>query len=376
MRSHLLLVALPLLLVGAAADAKGHGKQQPQRRGVHRPAARHAARHATRHGRAPDKGKGKSSAHARKAAHHEERERPVATFTKSGAPNIQAEAAVVVDLKTGEELYAKRPDDVRPIASISKLMAMIVVLERKLDLDGVTEMKPSDRDLARRGAPSRLPTGMKFTNRDLLHAALMASDNRAVPALGRAVGLDPDHMTAAMNEKARELGLKHTSFGDPTGLDDRNRSTPRELARVLRAAIRVPLIAEITRKATYVARAVDKPGYTVDYQNTDLVARGGRFEVLTGKTGYTDLAGYCLAIAARMPEDAGNRDVAMVFLGETGKNTRFGDFGRAAQWIAARRPGLPGKPSETQQADKGERPVDKVEAAPLPASVAAPGAPL
>src|SRR5262249_34325544 len=154
-------------------------------------------------------------------------------------------------------------------------MAMIVVLERKLDLDAVTEMRPSDRDLARRGAPSRLPTGMKFTNRDLLHAALMASDNRAVPALGRAVGLDTEPMGKAMNEKARELGLRHTSFGDPTGLDDRNRSTPRELARVLKVAIHVPLIAEITRKAKYLARSVDRPGYTVEYQNTDLVARGG-----------------------------------------------------------------------------------------------------
>ena len=326
------LVVLPLLVLSMATPARA--RKPDSSRNAH-PRSSKTASHSS----------GKSPGSRKPAAHHEEHERPVSTFTRSGGPNIQAEAAVVVDLRTGEELYSKRPDDVRPIASISKLMAMIVVIERRLDLDGITEMRPSDRDLAKHGARSRLPTGMKFTNRDLLHAALMASDNRAVPALGRAVGLDPDGMTQAMNEKARELGLRHTSFGDPTGLDDRNRSTPRELAKVLKVAIHVPLIAEITRKAKYLARSVDKPGYTVEYENTDLVARGGRFEVLTGKTGYTDLAGYCLAIAAHLPEELGNRDVAMVFLGEAGKLTRFGDFGRAAQWIAEKRARPPEAPA-------------------------------
>ena len=304
-----------------------------------------------------------------------ERERPVSTYAHGGGPNIQAQAALVVDLRSGEELFARRPDDVRPIASISKLMAMMVVLERNLDLEAVTEMLPADRDLARRGARSRLPTGMKFRNLDLVHAALIASDNRAVPALGRAVGLDPEAMTQAMNEKARELGLSRTSFGDPTGLDDRNRSTPRELARVLSAALSVPLIAEITRKARYLVHAVDQPGYTVEYQNTDVVARGGKFEVLTGKTGYTDLAGYCLAIAARLPEDAGNREVAMVFLGEQGKLTRFGDFGRAAQWIAEKKPApiLPAAPVTTAALPGAPLPPAPTVAAPPPPAVAPSG---
>lgn len=316
LRSLSLLVGLVLLLAAPAALAKSQAQ--------------------------PGRGKGRARAGRQAARGGPARE--VATYDKAGLPNILAQAAVVVDLTSGEELYARRPDDVRPIASISKLMAMMVVLDRGLDLDGVTEMLPTDRDLARRGARSRLPTGMKFTNRDLLHAALMASDNRAVPALGRAVGLDPERLTEAMNDKAGALGLRRTSFGDPTGLDDRNRSTPRELARVLRAAAAVPLIGEISKKAKYLARAVDRPGYTVEYENTDLVARGGRFTVLTGKTGYTDLAGYCLAIAAHLPPDGGNRDVAMVFLGEAGKLTRFGDFGRVAQWIAEKRPGLPAPP--------------------------------
>lgn len=272
--------------------------------------------------------------HRRSAA----RERPVSVYTRGGMPNIQAQAAVVIELDGGQELFQKNPDEVRPIASISKLMAMMVVLDRRLDLDAITEVLESDRKLARRGARSRLPVGAKFTNRDLLHAALMASDNRAVPALGRAVGLDPAAMTAAMNKKSTDLGLTHTSFGDPTGLDERNRSTPREVARMLAAALKMPLISEITRKARYVAHSVGgRASRAIEYTNTDVIARGSRYDVLGGKTGYTDLAGYCLAIAARLDQ---KREVAMVFLGAHGKLTRFGDFTRAAQWIAEKKPGL------------------------------------
>ena len=278
------------------------------------------------------------SHHASRNASGEERERPVSTYLHDGRPNILAESAIVIDLATGKELFERHGDDVRPIASISKLMAMMVVLDHNLNLDLTTEVLPSDRDLARRGARSRLPTGRTFTNKDLLHAALMASDNRAVPALGRAVGLDPAALTAEMNKKARALGLVHTAFGDPTGLDDRNRSTSRELAKMLAAALKYPLITEITQKSQYLARAVDQPGYTVEYQNTDVIARGGKYQVLAGKTGYTDLAGYCLAIAAKIADGDGVHDVAMVFLGEHQKLTRFGDFSRTAQWVTEKGP--------------------------------------
>lgn len=261
--------------------------------------------------------------------------RPLPTYTAGGLPNIQAQAALVVDLAQGTELYAKRPDEVRPIASISKLLAMMVVLERPLDLDGATIITEEDRRQASGGARSRLPVGVAFTNRDLLHAVLMASDNRAVPALGRAVGLSPAQLTQEMNRKAKALGLVRTAFGDPTGLDNRNRSTPREVVKMLAAALKVPLIGEVTRTPRYVAHAVGKSRLAVEYLNTDIYARGKRFAVLGGKTGYTDEAGYCLAIAARL---ADRREVAMVFLGAQGKLTRFADFSRAAQWLAEKLP--------------------------------------
>ena len=192
-----------------------------------------------------------SGAAVAKKKHHVAAERPVSVYTKAGMPNIQAQAAAVVDLDSGDELFMKNADAQRPIASISKLMAMLVVTSRKLDLDGVTEITDSDKQIAQRGARSRLMVGMTFTNRDLLHAALMASDNRAVPALGRASGLDPQALVAAMNAKAAQLGLKSTKFEDPVGLSANNMSTPRDLVRVLKAVIAQPLIADITQKAKY-----------------------------------------------------------------------------------------------------------------------------
>ncbi len=279
------------------------------------------------------------------AKHVKARSRQIATFTRSGMPNVQAQSVVVVDLSANEELFTKNPDEIRPIASISKLMAILVVLDRNLDMDAATTIMDSDRQIANGGARSRLMVGQTFTNRDLLHAALMASDNRAVPALGRAVGLDPEPMVAAMNAKAKELGLQHTSFQDPVGLNSNNRSTARDLVGLLRAAMKNPTITEITQKAKYVAHPVGKPKWAIEYTNTDVLARGGHVEVITGKTGYTDLALYCLAVAVNLstPQPAQVqaaaqaakqvRPVAMVFLGAVGKMTRFADFSRVSQWL-------------------------------------------
>ena len=276
--------------------------------------------------------------HKRRVAH----ERALPVYTKGGLPNVQAQAVAVVDLADGSELFAKNADDVRPIASISKLMAMLVVLDpaHKLDLEQATTMIENDKQVAFGGARSRLFVGQAFSNRDLLHAALMASDNRAVPALGRAAGMSPTEMVQAMNKKCQELGLKNTHFEDPVGLSAKNTSTPRDLVKLLKAVIAQPLISEITQKSKVAIHPVGKPKWTIEYANTDVVARSGRFDVLTGKTGYTDLALYCLAIAVKLGKGAavaGEHQVAMVFLGAVGKMTRFADFNRTAQWLIERK---------------------------------------
>jgi D-alanyl-D-alanine endopeptidase (penicillin-binding protein 7) len=256
------------------------------------------------------------------------RSRSVSPTTREGRPNIQAQAALITDL-SGGEYYAKNPDAVRPIASISKLMASLVVVDAGLKLDETQTIVADDKKVAWKGARSRLIEGMTLSNRDLLHAALIASDNRAVPALGRSVGMTSAQLAAAMTRKARTLGLHHTEFKDPTGLDDGNVSTPRETIQMLQAVLRNPTLAEILRKPKYVAQSVGKHRQAIEYSNTDMLVRGGHWQVHGGKTGYTDIARYCLVVAAKV----GDRDVAMAFLGAEGKLTRFGDFTRAADWL-------------------------------------------
>ncbi len=266
---------------------------------------------------------------ARKHSHHSsDDEDPVADLTKSGQPNIQAKAAVIVDLDDGSELYVKNPDDVRSIASVGKLLLALTVRDKGLALDGTTTITDQDRKIASGGARSRLQVGKTFTNHDLLRAMLISSDNRACSALGRGAGLDPDELVAAINAKATQLGLTHTHFVDPTGLKA-NVSTPRELVVVLKAALADPVVAEILTTPERTVTSVDKKPISIDYTSTDLALRSKRYEILGGKTGFNDGAGYCLAIAAKV---AGRR-VAMVFLGEEGKYTRFGDFHRGTTWM-------------------------------------------
>jgi D-alanyl-D-alanine endopeptidase (penicillin-binding protein 7) len=274
----------------------------------------------------------------KKPARRRIKERPIPVYTRSGQPNILARAAVVLDLSTGNPLFQKNPDEVRPIASISKLLAMLVVMDRKLDLDAETVITQEDARRTTRGAKSRLMVGMKLKNRDLLHAALMASDNRAVLALGRAAGLSPAEHAELMTAKAKSLGLRKTEFHDPTGLDYGNVSSPRETVTMLLAALKNPLIAKACKTRSYVAQVLGPKKRTIEYSNTDVLL-ASRHEVLGGKTGYNDRAGYCLVVAAKLSEGAGKgREVAMAFLGEEGKMSRFADFGRAAQWLQEKHP--------------------------------------
>ena len=257
-------------------------------------------------------------------------ERHVAA-TKAGLPNVQALGALVLD-ESGHELYARNADAERPIASISKLAATLAVMDHGLELEGLSTISKLDLEVARGGARSRLLEGTTLSNRDLLHAALMGSDNRAIPALGRAVKLTPSQLAAAMTAKAKELGLKHTRFHDPTGLSVENVSTPRETIAMLQAVMRHPVLGPITRRVEYQAHPVGRPPIT--YLNTYRPAIRGNVEVLGGKTGYNDDARYCLVLAAKIE----GKTCFMSFLSNEGKMTRFGDVARVADWMIARRP--------------------------------------
>jgi D-alanyl-D-alanine endopeptidase (penicillin-binding protein 7) len=247
-------------------------------------------------------------------------------------PEVKSRAVVVLDARTGAEIFSKAADDVRPIASTTKIFVAMAVRKHALDLEGWTEINRVDAKEAAGGARTRLDIGEKFRNRDLLRAMLMASDNRAPTALGRAAGMDPDELVRAMNKLAKELGLAHTKFTSPSGLHG-NVSTAREMAIALTAALSDRVLREIMGDEfeTVVSKRHSKIGYGTT--NAPLVAK--KYDVVGGKTGYTKPAGYCFITGARID----SREVVMAFLGADGKQTRFADFNRVAAWLDRGAPG-------------------------------------
>ncbi|MEM9493442.1 MAG: serine hydrolase, partial [Myxococcota bacterium] len=260
--------------------------------------------------------------------------------TPDGLPNVLAERVVVMDVATGAELFGKNAGVVGNIASTGKIFVAMVVRRMGIELDSTTEITRTDHSYARGGARTRLDLRHSFKNIDLLRAMLIASDNRAPTALGRAVGLEPDQLIAAMNELARELGLADTEFTDPSGLRG-NVSSARDMAIALDAALSDPVLAEIMGAREATVRSIHSRPLRIFYRNTNHALHAGRYPVLGGKTGYTRAAGYCLITAARIA----GREVVMVFLGGRDKLTRYGDFNRVASWLAAgSAPALAGLP--------------------------------
>ncbi len=257
----------------------------------------------------------------------------IAALTKDGRPNVQSAAAIAIDAKTGELLYAKNPDKVRAIASTGKIFVAMVARRKGIDLNALTKISNVDAKFAKGGSRTRLVVGHKFRNQDLLRAMLIASDNRAPTAIGRAVGLSPNQLVKELNLLAKDLGLKKTKFTDPSGLNG-NTSTAREMARALGVAMEDPFLAEIMGTKDTTIRSVARKPHAIPYRNTNRSLHTGRHDVLGGKTGFTNPAGYCLLIAARL----GDRSVHMAFLGASEKLTRFGDFGRVASWMQSKLP--------------------------------------
>jgi D-alanyl-D-alanine endopeptidase (penicillin-binding protein 7) len=249
-----------------------------------------------------------------------------------GLPEIRSRAAAVLDATTGAEIFSKDADEIRPIASTTKIFVAMAVRKR-LDLEGWTTITKVDASYASGGARTRLDIGQTFRNKDLLRAMLIASDNRAPTALGRAAGMDPDELVAGMNAVAKELHLKRTKFTDPSGLRG-NVSTAHEMALALRAALEDDVLRAIMRQDT--ADITSKDHYArIHYSSTNqpLVAR--QWDVIGGKTGYTETAGYCFITGVKLDD----RTVVMAFLGADGKYTRFGDFNRVAHWLDRGAPG-------------------------------------
>lgn len=247
---------------------------------------------------------------------------------KRSIPGMTSRSYVVVDAATKEILVAKDADQARSIASLTKLMSSMVYLDLAPDLNEVIEIKAEDRKGAR-PAHTRLQKGWKLTSNDLLHAALIASENPAVEALARSTGLTKAEFVGMMNRKAQELGMTSSIFFDVSGLDSGNMASAVDVARMVDAAGKYPLIHEIDNMAGYEATVLNS-GRKLAYVNSNRLARYGSFEVVAGKTGYISDAGYCLTLSIRQ----GGRELLMAFLNSHSKAARFADATRAAAWVA------------------------------------------
>jgi len=238
---------------------------------------------------------------------------------------LRSASALVEDQRTGEFLVQKHAAAVVPIASITKLMTAMVVLDAQMNLHESLIIKPEDVDMLRHSR-SRLPVGASITREEALLLALMASENRAAHSLGRTYPGGIDAFVMAMNAKAQSLGLAETRFDDPTGLSSGNVSSARNLARMVSAAYNYRLIREFTTREEAVIHSGRR---TLAFHNTNRLIRSPRWQIGLSKTGFIDEAGRCLVMQAHVAQ----RPVLIVLLDAQGKMTRFGDANRIKQWM-------------------------------------------
>lgn len=238
---------------------------------------------------------------------------------------LYSSSALVIDQSTGQPVLEKHPDSVVPIASISKLMTAMVMLDAKLDLQEVISIGEDDVD-GLKGTRSRLPVGTTMTRETALLLALMSSENRAAHALGRHYPGGLPAFVAAMNRKAHSLGMTNSRFEEPTGLSSNNVSTAHDLARMVAAAARYP---EIRQASTTAEARVELNGRVADFHNTNALVRSDNWEIGVSKTGYISEAGRCLVMQARVAD----KPVVIVLLDSQGKMTRVGDANRIKRWM-------------------------------------------
>jgi D-alanyl-D-alanine endopeptidase (penicillin-binding protein 7) len=250
-------------------------------------------------------------------------------FTElQGDPALRSASALVLDAQ-GNVIYGKDVDTIRPIASITKLMTAMVILDSGLDLEEPITVTRADRDLVRMTG-SRLDYGATLTRREMILLAVMSSENRAASALGRHYPGGLERFVDHMNRKARGLGMQHTRFADPAGLRSENVSTASDLAVMISAADQYPLIREASTTTRMDVRPFRDRG-PLTYGNTNRLLKNPTWDIELSKTGYLNEAGRCLVMQARIEGE----DVSIVLLNSFGKLTPFGDSNRLRKWLLA-----------------------------------------
>ena len=238
---------------------------------------------------------------------------------------LRSAAVMVQDAATGEVVINKNSEAVVPIASITKLMTAMIILDRGLDLEQRIVVSREDVD-THKGTRSRLMPGTTLTRDELLLIALMASENRAAAALARTYPGGVPAFVKAMNEKAAELGMSDSQFVEPTGLSPNNLSTPRDLVKLVRAAHSYPLIREYSTRDKATVKAFNRP---LRFVNTNGLVRNSHWEIELSKTGYISEAGRCLVMHVRLA----SKDLIVVLLDSWGKQSRIADANRIRKWL-------------------------------------------
>lgn len=264
----------------------------------------------------------------------------LACATLIAAPALQAAgktqelasgSALLVDLNTNQVLYASNPDLQVPIASVTKLMTAMVTLDAKPSLD--ERLDVVIRDVPEmRGIYSRVRLGSVLSRRDMLLLTLMSSENRAASSLAHHYPGGVPAFLAAMNAKARALGMTHTRYRDPTGLSEGNVSTANDLVKLIKAAGQYPLIGQFSSTREHVQQFA-KPRYSLGFRNTNGLVHKADWSIQLTKTGFTNAAGHCLVMRTQM----GGRPVAFVVLDAFGKYTHMADANRLKKWLESGR---------------------------------------
>jgi serine-type D-Ala-D-Ala endopeptidase (penicillin-binding protein 7) len=311
-------IATPLVMAAPAKTERAVGYSATaaaaDARYVHRVALRKSkpanAGYATAKGRKPMRASAGESAGLRKT--------PDALALKSSA-------ALVIDQDTDEVLVSKNADAVLPIASLTKLMTALVIAEAKIPLDEVVIVSQDDVD-TEKGSRSRLKVGTQLTRGEMLHLALMASENRAAHTLGRTFPGGSEAFVEAMNAKAAALEMRDTKFVESTGLSSRNKSSAHDLAILVRAAHEHPIIRDLSISPE---AKVEIGRRNLHFHNTNRLVQRADWDIGLQKTGYISEAGRCLVMQANVA----GRSLIMVFLDSAGKHSRLGDAERVRRWI-------------------------------------------
>jgi serine-type D-Ala-D-Ala endopeptidase (penicillin-binding protein 7) len=259
------------------------------------------------------------------AAHHRTHQ---SVRVRTDEPDLRSSSALVLDSTHQSVLYSRKADMAAPIASITKLLTVLVVADAGLPLDEPIQLTTEDRIIGK-GASSRLVLGTTLTRGDLIHLALMSSENRAAHALGRNYPGGLPAFVQAMNAKARRLGMTSAHFVDPAGLSSDNVASAEDLSKLVMAASENPVIREYSTDPGYAVRVGRR---MLEFRNTNALVNNPTWNIIVQKTGYITEAGRCLVMQAVIQ----GRTVVIVLLNSVGKNTRVADAVRIRRWMEAK----------------------------------------